>query len=127
MDLIEIQKQLNPDQLQIFNGEMARGRRTPMTAYLLWFFLCPLGVHKFYLLRPMEGAAYLILGLFTWLFFLTTVVNKSGQSLDVTIVCWVIYGLCWLIDAVTIPLQVRKANDTLGLRIATKLRGFANA
>jgi TM2 domain-containing membrane protein YozV len=71
-------------------------------AYVLWFFLGSLGVHKFYLRKPAQGAIYLALGLVGWF------------------TVWVLVGFVFLIplwilllvDLFTIPAQVREANGT---------------
>ena len=55
-------------------------------AYVLWFFLGGLGIHKFYLGRTGWGIAYLLTG---------------G-----------ILGIGWIIDLFTLPQQVRAANET---------------
>ncbi|MDG2422968.1 MAG: NINE protein [Phycisphaerales bacterium] len=44
-------------------------RSTPI-AYLLWFFFGLLGIHRFYLGRPISGVIYLLTGgvfLFGWI------------------------------------------------------------
>ncbi len=56
-------------------------------AYLLWFFFGLLGVHKFYLDKPVWGIVYLLTGgLFT---------------------------IGWFIDIFTIPGDVRRANQNM--------------
>ena len=65
-------------------------RSTPV-AYLLWFFFGLLGVHRFYLGRPISGVIYLLTG---------------G-----------IFMIGWLIDLFLIPGMVRIAN--LEWKVAT--------
>lgn len=65
-------------------------------AYILWFFLGPLGIHKFYLRQTGWGVLYLFTG---------------G-----------IFLIGWIIDLFTIPSQVRTANDELRALIANGRR-----
>ena len=58
--------------------------KTKLTAYLLWWFLGFIGIHKFYLGKTGMGIAYI----FTWGLF----------------------GIGWLIDAFTLGKQVDEYN-----------------
>ena len=65
-------------------------------AYLLWFFLGLLGVHKFYLRQTGWGIVYILTG---------------G-----------LFVVGWLLDLFTIPSQVRRANEELRLLTAGTAR-----
>lgn len=65
-------------------------------AYLLWWFLGILGIHRFYLERPKTGLVQLLLLIFGWLpFFLG----------------WIALGIWWLLDAYFVQEYVRQYND----------------
>ena len=59
--------------------------RSVGVAYILWFFFGLLGVHKFYIGKPLMGVLYLFTG---------------G-----------IFFIGWLIDLFTIPGQIQRANE----------------
>ncbi|CAL8900450.1 hypothetical protein KVA01_19950 [Kocuria varians] len=42
------------------------GGKSALLAYVLWFFLGQLGIHKFYLAQPFQGILYLLLGGIGW-------------------------------------------------------------
>ena len=69
-------------------------RSTPV-AYLLWFFFGLLGIHRFYLGRPISGVIYLL---------------TAG-----------VFLIGWFIDLFLIPGMVRIAN--LEWKVATGQRG----
>ncbi len=67
-------------------------RRSFVVAYLLWFFLGVLGIHRFYLGRPVSGVIWLLTGGLLglgWLFdlFWTGVMvddeNRAARGLPV--------------------------------------------
>jgi TM2 domain-containing membrane protein YozV len=68
----------------------ARKRSTGL-AYVLWFFLGYLGVHRFYLGRIGSGVAFLLLTVFC--FLLTTVTFGVGAILFLSPFLW------WVVDA----------------------------
>src|SRR5579875_3678933 len=78
-------------------------KKSALIAYLLWFFLGYLGLHRFYLKRT--GSAIVML-----LIFLVSV------PLTMALIGWIglgIIGLWWLIDALLIPGIARDYNNRL--------------
>ena len=71
-------------------------------AYLLWFFLGGLGVHRFYLGRGGSAACQLLLGLLGWL---------------PLFMGWIVLGLWLLIDAFLIPSIASRENQQLAYRL----------
>jgi len=78
-------------------------KRSPVVAYLLWFFLGYLGVHRFYLKHTGSGAAMLALSIVS--FILTFVL--------VGILGFLVIGVWWIIDAFLISGMVSEYNNRL--------------
>ncbi|MER9628452.1 TM2 domain-containing protein [Mesorhizobium sp. M0296] len=70
-------------------------------AYLIWFLLGGLGVHRFYLGRTGSGIAQLMLFIFGWI----TLPIFVGAFLLITLAIWV------LIDAFLIPGMVQSHKE----------------
>jgi TM2 domain-containing membrane protein YozV len=75
--------------------------KSTVVAYLLWFFLGGLGVHKFYLREPITGFFYLGLSLIGSLLWLVGL----GWLLHIPL------GILLLIDIFIIPRRVRSVNN----------------
>lgn len=82
------------------------GGRSALLAYVLWFFLGWLGIHKFYLLQPFQGVLYLML----WGFGVLTAGIFIGWF---PLGLWV---LLMLVDIFVIPLRVAQLNARLARR-----------
>jgi TM2 domain-containing membrane protein YozV len=76
-------------------------------AYLLWFFLGSLGIHRFYLGRTGSGVAMLILGALSWL----------GTFVLIGYLGLGILGIWWLVDAFLIPGIAARENMELANRL----------
>ncbi len=57
---------LAPEELTLLEARLGRRRKSPLTLWLLWFFLGPMGAHRFYLGESV-GVAYV----FLWCFLIT--------------------------------------------------------
>jgi len=78
-------------------------KKSPLVAYLLWFFLGMLGGHRFYLGRIGSAVAILLLTIASWI--LTFVA--------IGLVLLLIPGIWVLVDAFLIPGMVRDFNNRL--------------
>jgi len=74
--------------------------RSLLVAYLLWFFLGSLGIHKFYVGNNTMGLVYL----------LCTVIGAFTTFIFIGFLPLAFVGIMWLIDLFTLPSQVSAAN-----------------
>lgn len=82
--------------------------KSPLIAYLLWFFLGYGGVHRMYLGRWISGILMLLIFGLSLLLMLV-LIGYVGLGL---IILW------WVVDALLIPGMTRRANERLIARIA---------
>ena len=78
-------------------------------AYLLWFFLGWIGVHRFYLGQTGSGAAMAIISVISWI----TVFVGVG------LLGWIVIGIWWMVDAFLIPGIATRFNQELATRLGT--------
>ena len=83
-------------------------KKSALIAYLLWFFLGGVGVHRFYLGRTGSGIAMAIISMLSWI---TVYIGIGFIGLAVI-------GLWWLVDAFLIPGIATRANQELATRLA---------
>jgi TM2 domain-containing membrane protein YozV len=84
-------------------------KKSLLVAYVLWFFLGYVGVHRFYLGRIGSGLLMLVV---STLFAVLTFV-----SFGIFGFLWVIMGLWWIIDALLIPGIVAGRNSRIADRV----------
>jgi TM2 domain-containing membrane protein YozV len=89
-------------------------KKSPVVAYVLWFFLGYVGAHRFYLGRPLSGFLMLALSAITLVLSLV--------SFGFLAFLWVVVGLWWLIDAVLIPGIVGSRNRRIAGRVFSSRR-----
>jgi len=75
-------------------------------AYLLWFFLGWLGIHKFYLNQTGLGILYLVLNLGGW----AAVITVLGMIIGVPML--IVWAILMIIDIFLIPDRVNQMNGT---------------
>ncbi len=83
-------------------------KKSAVVAYLLWFFLGGLGVHRFYLGRTGSGIAMAVISVLSWI---TVYIGIGFIGLAVI-------GIWWLVDAFLIPGITTQANQELATRLA---------
>ena len=93
----------------LIEQRIANDARSPVVAYLLWFFLGALGAHRFYLGATGTGIAMLLLFVLSWL----TIAAYVGAVLLVA------FGIWWLIDASLIPGMVRSSREQLRQKLVS--------
>ena len=82
-------------------GRAAGNRKDITLAFVLWFFLGWLGVHRIYLGKVASGLLMLGLWLFSWLLWLVLL----GWTVDALLFVW------WVVDAFMISGWVRQHNE----------------
>lgn len=65
--MLSYYEQLENEEKILVNAEMQNEGKSPLIAYLLWFFLGTWGAHNFYLGRKGVAIAQLILGIIGWI------------------------------------------------------------
>jgi TM2 domain-containing membrane protein YozV len=81
-------------------------KKSVVLAYLFWFFLGALGVHRFYMRRIKSGIAMVVLVLISPLLVLFLFPFIGGGGFMV----WVVLGIWVIVDAFLIPGWVRAHN-----------------
>lgn len=115
-------RSLSEKDLQIYNMEVERQRKSVALAYVLWFFFGALGVHRFYL-NQWLGAVNLFTFLFSVLTF-STMMESDATGLTITwFLCVAYLVLSLLVDLFTIPLQVHRANERIAQSVLAHLVG----
>lgn len=79
------------------------GGRSLLLAYVLWFLLGWLGVHKFYLRQPVWGLVYLFLGAVGW----------STVGAGVGLLLLVPWALLMFLDVFTMPFRTALVNAAI--------------
>ena len=79
------------------------GGKSLLLAYVLWFFLGSLGVHKFYLRQPVWGLIYLFLGGLGW----------STVGIGIGLLFLVPWALLMFLDIFTMPFRTAFVNASI--------------
>ena len=135
--LVVMKKELDDREFHILKSELERRKKSVSLAYVLWFFLSFLGIHKFYLGKISQGILYIIAPSIAIIFLLigvfisfdplveTTSEELTGGEFLVVIggLGLFVYGVWWFIDLFTIPNQVNKYNEDIEIETIESLSG----
>lgn len=99
---------LTTQQQMLIEQRVTNEAKSTGAAYLIWFFLGFLGVHRFYLGRSGSGAAMLVLTILGWLTFVFGV----GIAILIGAGLWVI------VDAFLIPGMIQSDKDAIRRRLS---------
>ena len=145
-NILELKKSLSDHELSVFNSEMEKHKKSAGLAYLLWFFLGTLGIHKFYISKIGMGIVYIVSGIVAWtslIIGLTIGVSELlsedfleeaaestsqaglGAAMVIFIIFIIILGIMLLIDLFTIPRQIRKKYEKQELAVLQKLKSLS--
>lgn len=108
---------LTTEQQMLVEQRVTNEAKSVGAAYLIWFFLGGLGVHRFYLGRTGSGAALLIL----------TIVGFLTLPIFVGIFLLIGTGLWLLVDAFLIPGMVETHKTEVRSRLSQDLNLTAGA
>ena len=126
-DIVKLKSELSDHQMAVLQSEMEKHRKSAGWAYVLFFFLGTLGIHKFYIGKTGWGVAYLILGIVGWfsMFLFIGLSSDSERGMGAGIIAIIflsVLAVLFLIDLFTIPRQIRKTYEEIEIRIANKLK-----
>lgn len=102
---------LTTEQQMLVEQRLINEKKSPVVAYLLWFFLGGLGAHRFYLGKTGSAIGMLALFILGWL----------TLFLYIGILFLIVLGIWALIDAFLIPGMVERDAADKRRRISTDL------
>ena len=102
---------LSTEQQMLVEQRLTNEKKSTAVAYLLWFFLGGLGVHRFYLGRTGTAVAMLVMSILGW----ATVAFMIGLILLIPLGIWLI------VDAFLIPGMIRQDDDEKRAAIASQV------
>ena len=115
---LKSKKELSDHELSVLGSEMEKYKKSTGLAYVLWFFIGTLGIHKFYIGKITMGVLYLVLGIGAWVSLgigiaAATVEREAGMATGIIlfIAFIAIVGIMLLVDLFTIPRQIRKSYE----------------
>lgn len=144
-DSLKLKKELSDHELAVFNSELEKYKKSTGLAYLLWFFLGTLGIHKFYVGKIGMGILYLLLGVAAWTSLIIgltvgmasiaseselieTATEKAATGMATGIIIFIflisVVGIMLLIDIFTMSRQIRKAYEKKEYKVLQKIKSI---
>ncbi|MBN2741179.1 MAG: TM2 domain-containing protein [Rhodobacteraceae bacterium] len=102
---------LSTEQQMLIEQRITNDGKSTTVAYLLWFFLGGLGVHRFYMGKTGTGIAQLALFILGWL----TLVVYIGIALLIALGIWV------LVDAFLIPSMASRSREEMRAQLTSQM------
>lgn len=106
---------LDTDQLLLIEARVANEKRSTGLAYVLWLFLGLLGIHNYYLGKPLL-ATFQLLGV------LATFGLVMAGNFGIALVVFFLWVLSFIVDAFLIPSRVLRHTQKLRAAIARQIR-----
>jgi hypothetical protein len=121
-NVIQLRRNLSEHELSILDSELGKYKKSPALAYVLWFFLGGLGIHKFYIGKTGMGVFYLLLvgGLIGGA--ITGMSKEMEPAMIIAGSCSLILGILLLVDLFTIPRQIRRTYVQAERQILSKMK-----
>ncbi len=121
-DVIQLRRNLSEHELSIVDSELATYKKSTALAYVLWFLLGGLGIHKFYIGKTGMGVFYLLLvgGLIAGT--ITGMSEAMEPAMIIAGSCGLILGILLLVDLFTIPRQIRRTYVEAERQILRKIK-----
>ena len=110
---LTLKRTLTLDECTLVSMELANRRKSPLVAYVLWFFAGVLGAHQFYLRHVWDGLFYLLLPPLT-LVGMASLPDDRADVLIAAVGAWVIV---WVRDLCTLWRQTGRVNQRIAVEI----------
>jgi hypothetical protein len=122
VDAIELKRNLSEHELSVLNSELVKYKKSTALAYVLWFFLGGLGIHKFYIGKTGMGIFYLLLVGGLLVGTITGISKEMGPAMIIAGSCGLVLGILLLVDLFTIPRQIRRTYIQAEWQILRKIK-----
>jgi len=124
-DIIGLRRNLSEHELSILGSELAKYKKSTALAYVLWFFLGGLGIHKFYIGKTGLGIFYLLLVSGLIVGSITGMSKEMEPAMIIAGSCGLVLGILLLVDLFTIPRQIRRTYIQAERQILRKIKSIS--